>query len=173
MNSAPSNKRLDLPALLSRRTTFREEGRSVVWTNGCFDLLHLGHVHSLQAAAELADILIVGVNSDRVVRQLKGNGRPILPEGERAEMVAALACVDHAIIYDDLTPERILGELKPDIHCKGADYAPPNGKLIPERAVVESYGGRVVFLPLVPGIPTTDLIHRIHTLEDSHEPARR
>lgn len=161
----------------SRRSALQRPGasvsaltRTVVWTNGCFDLLHPGHIRSLKAAAALGDILIVGVNSDRVVRQLKGSDRPILPESERAEMVAALACVDHVIIYDDLTPERILAELKPDIHCKGADYAPPHGKPIPERAVVESYGGRVVFLPLIPGISTTDLINRIRTLESPHEP---
>jgi rfaE bifunctional protein nucleotidyltransferase chain/domain len=136
-----------------------------VWTNGCFDLLHVGHVRSLQAARRLGDVLIVGVNSDASVRQLKGTGRPILPAEERAELLSALACVDYVVIFDELTPEAALARLQPDVHCKGADYALPHGKPIPEAALVESYGGRVEFLPLVPGTSTSDLIQRIHELE--------
>ena len=139
----------------------RRRGLNVVWTNGCFDLLHPGHVRSLQAARRLADVLVVGINSDASVRRLKGPGRPFIPEGERAEMVSALACVDYVTVFNDLTPEHVLARLRPQVHCKGADYAPPHGKPIPEARVVASYGGRIEFLPLVPGFSTSDLVERI------------
>jgi rfaE bifunctional protein nucleotidyltransferase chain/domain len=133
----------------------------VVWTNGCFDLLHAGHARSLTAARNLGDVLVVGLNSDRSVRAIKGSCRPILPEAERAELLAAFACVDAVIIFDEDTPEAALRRLKPDVHCKGADYAPPHGKAVPERVVVEAYGGRVEFLPLLPGVSTTEIIQRL------------
>jgi rfaE bifunctional protein nucleotidyltransferase chain/domain len=151
----------DLTALGDR---LRALGKIVVWTNGCFDLLHLGHVRSLQAARALGDVLIVGVNSDDSVRRLKGPGRPILPAAERAELVASLACVDHAVVFDEDTPDECIRLLRPAVHCKGADYAPPHGKPIPEAALVASYGGRVAFLPLVDGLSTTELIRRIRAL---------
>jgi rfaE bifunctional protein nucleotidyltransferase chain/domain len=135
-----------------------------VWTNGCFDLFHAGHVRSLEASAAQGDVLVVGLNSDDSVRQLKGAGRPILPELNRALLLAALECVDHVVIFADLTPTATLQQVQPDVHCKGEDYAPPHGKPIPERAVVEAYGGRVAFLPLVPGISTSELIMRIQQL---------
>src|SRR5262249_32123756 len=121
----------------------RAAGQTIVWTNGCFDLLHPGHVHSVEAAARLGDLLVIGVNSDASVRRLKGPGRPILTAAERAELVAAFGCVDYVVVFDDLTPEPSLQELRPDVHCKGADYAPPHGKPIPEAAAVAAYGGRV------------------------------
>jgi rfaE bifunctional protein nucleotidyltransferase chain/domain len=121
----------------------------------------------LLAASTLGDILIVGLNSDRSIRRLKGPSRPILPEAERAQILAALECVDHVLVFDDLVPTRLLEQIQPDVHCKGADYAPPHGKPIPERAVVEAYGGRVAFLPLVPGLSTSQLIQRIRQLENS------
>jgi rfaE bifunctional protein nucleotidyltransferase chain/domain len=151
----------DLPAL---GEAYRAAGRVVVWTNGCFDLLHAGHARSLRAARALGNVLVVGVNADESVRRLKGPGRPILPEGERAELVAALGCVGHAVVFDEDTPEECLRLLKPAVHCKGADYAPPHGKPIPEAALVESYGGRVVFLPLVEGLSTTELVRRVQAL---------
>ena len=147
--------------LLQLRERWRHEGRRVVWTNGCFDLLHVGHVRNLREARSLGDVLVVGVNSDRSVRHLKGLGRPLVPDHERAEILAALECVDHVVIFDDLTPEALLGCLKPDIHCKGGDYAPPNGKPVPEAALIESYGGRVAYLNLTPAISTTDLVRRV------------
>lgn len=156
-----NSKVVDSDTLLALREQWRAEGKTVVWTNGCFDLLHLGHVRSLQAAKALGDVLVVGVNSDVSVRQLKGPGGPILPASERVEVLAALECVDYVVIFDEPAPEIALSRLKPDIHCKGADYAPPHGKPIPGAKVVESYGGRVVFLPLVPSISTSDLIRRI------------
>jgi rfaE bifunctional protein nucleotidyltransferase chain/domain len=151
----------DLPAL---GVALRTAGRVVVWTNGCFDLLHAGHARSLRAARALGDVLVVGVNSDDSVRRLKGPARPILPEGERAELVAALGCVDHVVVFDEDTPEACLQALRPHIHCKGADYAPPAGKPIPEAAAVEAYGGRVAFLPLVEGLSTSALIARTRAL---------
>jgi D-glycero-beta-D-manno-heptose 1-phosphate adenylyltransferase len=151
----------ELPAL---GAGLRAAGRVVVWTNGCFDLLHVGHVRSLKAAGALGDVLVVGVNSDASVRRLKGPGRPLVPAAERAELVAALACVDHVVVFDEDTPEECIRLLRPDVHCKGADYAPPHGKPIPEAALVASYGGRVAFLPLVEGLSSTDLLRRIRDL---------
>ncbi len=153
----------DWDALLSLREQWRHERRIVVWTNGCFDLLHVGHVRSLQAARRLGDLLVVGLNGNRSVRRLKGPGKPIIPQQERAEVLVALDCVDHVVIFDELTPEVSLSRLKPDIHCKGEDYAPPNGKPIPETKVVESYGGRIVFLPLYSSSSTTGIVCRIRS----------
>ena len=162
------DKVVDLESLLPLRDAHRRAGRTVVGTNGCFDLLHAGHVRSLRAAAALGDVLVVGLNSDESVRRLKGPSRPILPEADRAELLAALECVDHVLVFSDATPTAVLERLRPDVHCKGADYAPPHGKPIPERAVVEAYGGRVAFLPLIAGISTTELIRRLREpCEDS------
>jgi rfaE bifunctional protein nucleotidyltransferase chain/domain len=161
MTIARTQKVLELPALLQARERYRHEGRSVVWTNGCFDLLHAGHVRSLTAASQLGDILIVGLNSDASVRRLKGEARPLMPERERAEVLAALECVDHVVIFSDTLPTPMLEAVRPDVHCKGAEYAPPHGRPLPERAAVEAYGGRIAFLPLLPGISTTDLIERL------------
>jgi len=157
----PGSKVVSWDTLLALREKWRTTGKTVVWTNGCFDLLHVGHIRFLQMAKAQGDVLIVGVNGDDSVRQLKGPGRPILQASQRAELLAALECVDYVVIFDELTPEGALSRLKPEIHCKGADYAPPHGKPIPEAKVVESYGGRVVFLPLVPLISTSELIRRI------------
>ena len=147
------------------RLRWKRQKKTVVWTNGCFDLLHVGHIRNLQAARRLGDVLVVGLNSDASVRLIKGPMRPIMPEQERAEMVVSLACVDYVVIFGEDTPEASLALLKPDIHCKGADYAPPNGKPIPEASLVESYGGCIVFIPLIPGTSTTDLIRRIKALK--------
>ena len=164
MRTTRSKKIVDLPVLLRIRDRYRQDGRTVVWTNGCFDLLHAGHVRSLQLASEIGDILVVGINSDESVRLLKGAGRPVLTASDRAEVIAALECVDHVVVFAELTPTATLECLKPDVHCKGDDYAPPFGKPIPEREVVEAYGGRVAFLPLIPGISTSELIRRVQQL---------
>ncbi len=161
---SPDRKILPWDALLSERARLRAEGKTVVWSNGCFDLLHVGHVRSLNSARACGDVLVVGVNSDSSVRQIKGPTRPIIPARERAIMLAALECVDYVIIFDESTPEVALARLKPDVHCKGAEYAPPNGKPVPEAGVVTSYGGRIEYLPLVPDISTTDLVSRIRAL---------
>ena len=165
MRTTRRDKIVEPSSLLSLRARYRQAGRSVIWTNGCFDLLHAGHVRSLHAAGQLGDVLVVGINSDESVRRLKGPSRPILPQRDRAEAIAALECVDHVVVFAESTPVEILARVQPDVHCKGADYAPPDGKPIPERAVVEAYGGRVAFLPMIPGISTTELVRRIRELD--------
>jgi D-glycero-beta-D-manno-heptose 1-phosphate adenylyltransferase len=149
------------PQLLELREAWRRDGSTVVWTNGVFDLLHVGHVRSLEAAKALGDVLVVGVNGDASVRELKGPERPLIGAEERAEVVAALESVDHVVIFDETTPERALAELQPDVHAKGSDYAPPNGRPLPERELVESYGGRIEFLPFVPARSTSSLVERL------------
>jgi D-glycero-beta-D-manno-heptose 1-phosphate adenylyltransferase len=151
-------------ALLEQRAQLRRQGQVVVWTNGCFDLFHAGHLHSLRQARQQGDVLVVGVNSDASVRRLKGPGRPLLSLQDRTELLAGLACVAYVVVFDELTPAAALARLRPDVHCKGADYG-PGGKAVPEAAVVASYGGRVCFLPLLPGVSTTELIRRARRLE--------
>lgn len=157
----PRFKLVPWPDLLAAREAARVAGRVVVWTNGTFDLLHPGHVSSLQQARALGDLLVVGLNSDASVRGYKGLKRPICTQDERAAMLAALECVDYVVIFDEPTPEAALARLQPDVHCKGAEYAPPHGRPVPERATVEGYGGRIAYLPLVPGLSTTALLTRI------------
>ena len=136
----------------------KTEGKTVVTTNGCFDVLHLGHLRYLQAARQLGDLLVVAVNSDTSVRQLKGENRPLVPEAERAEMLAGLECVDYVVIFPELTPIDLLSELKPSIHVKGGDY---KLEQLIERDVVETNGGKVVVGLNVPGKSTTNLIQVI------------
>jgi rfaE bifunctional protein nucleotidyltransferase chain/domain len=118
----------------------RCEGRRIAFANGCFDILHVGHVRYLEEARKCGDVLVVGVNSDRAVAALKGAGRPILPEQGRAELVAALESVDYVVIFDELTATEILLDLLPHVHCKGTDYSKDT---VPEREVVKSFGGEV------------------------------
>ena len=154
------SKLMTVEELSVLRPSWASQGQRVVWTNGCFDLLHAGHVRSLRDAKALGDILIVGINSDSSVRTIKGDLRPVVCEGDRAEVVAALEAVDYVTIFNDTNPVNVLSLLRPDIHCKGADYA--DGKRpIPEKDVVEGYGGEVRFLPLHEGRSTTDLMHRL------------
>ena len=149
-----------LDELTAMRKAWAGEGKTVVWTNGCFDLLHAGHVRSLRDAKALGDILVVGVNSDASVRAIKGDARPIVGQDDRAETIAALEAVDYVTIFDEPDPIMALSRLRPDIHCKGAEYA--NGtRPMPERETVLSYGGEIKFLPLHPGRSTSDLIRRI------------
>lgn len=136
----------------------RSSGKVVVTTNGCFDVLHLGHLRYLQAARKLGDCLVVAINSDASVRQLKGQNRPLVPEDERAEMLAGLACVDYVVIFRELTPVDLLSELKPNIHVKGGDY---KMEQLIERDTVEANGGKVIVGLNVPGKSTTDLIEVI------------
>jgi rfaE bifunctional protein nucleotidyltransferase chain/domain len=145
-----------LEELTAMRPQWRD--KTVVWTNGCFDLLHAGHVRSLQAAKALGDVLIVGLNSDESVTAIKGAGRPLTCEEDRAEVIAALECVDYVTIFSENDPGAALSRLRPDIHCKGADYA---NCAIPEREVVEGYGGRICFLPLLEGRSTSGLVERM------------
>ena len=134
------------------------ERQRVVFTNGCFDLLHPGHIRTLEAARKLGDTLIVGLNSDRGVCQLKGPGRPILPERERAEILAALECVDAVVIFDEPTPREIINALLPDVLVKGGDWA---GDQIVGREEVEAAGGRVLSIPVTPGYSTTAILQKI------------
>jgi D-beta-D-heptose 7-phosphate kinase/D-beta-D-heptose 1-phosphate adenosyltransferase len=152
---------LNLTSLISERDALRREGRSLVFTNGCFDLLHPGHVRYLAAARALGDALVVALNSDRSVRALKGEGRPILSEGERAEVVAALEAVDYVIVFDEETPRELIAELLPDVLVKGGDWRLDQ---IVGRSEVEAAGGKVLSLPYVDGASTTDIIERIKNL---------
>lgn len=156
----PSKKIVSINHLSALSARLHSMKRMIVWTNGCFDILHPGHLSSLQAAKALGDVLVVGVNSDEAVRSLKGTGRPVLSEADRAAMLAALECVDYVIIFNDPTPARCIELLKPAISCKGSEYAPPDGKPVPEAPIVEIFGGRMIYLPLVPGFSTTALIER-------------
>lgn len=141
-------------ALVAR---WREEGHTVALANGVFDLLHVGHVRYLEAARGLADRLIVAVNSDASTRAYKGPTRPVIPEAERAELIAALRCVDAVLIFEEPDVRRVIRTLKPDVHVKGTDYTP---ETIPERAEVEAYGGRVAVAGDPKNHSTTDIIGR-------------
>jgi len=136
----------------------KRNGRRVVFTNGCFDLLHPGHIQSLEQARALGDALVVGINGDASVRELKGPGRPILPELERAEILAALECVDAVVIFQELTPRETIAALLPDVLVKGGDW--PGDQII-GREEVEAAGGRVVSVPVVPGYSTTAILAKM------------
>jgi D-beta-D-heptose 7-phosphate kinase/D-beta-D-heptose 1-phosphate adenosyltransferase len=143
----------------------RQAGRRVVFTNGCFDLLHPGHLRGFEMARELGDVLIVGLNSDASVRQLKGPGRPVIPECERAEILASFEAVDAVVIFDELTPRNVIARLLPDVLVKGGDWA---GDQIVGREEVEAAGGRVVSIPVVPGYSTTAILQKIR--DSAREP---
>jgi rfaE bifunctional protein nucleotidyltransferase chain/domain len=134
---------LNREELVTRINAERQNGSRVVLANGCFDVLHVGHVRYLAGARELGDVLVVGVNSDAQVARLKGPGRPVLPANERAELVAALESVTYVTVFDEPTVEELLLALKPDVHAKGTDYTEDS---VPERNVVRSYGGRVAIV---------------------------
>lgn len=136
----------------------RTRRKKIVFTNGCFDLLHVGHVRYLRRAKQMGDVLVVGLNSDRSVREIKGHQRPIVPEKERAEILSALECVDFVVLFDEPDPLRLISALRPHILVKGADW--PKDRII-GRDVVERIGGKVVRVPLVPGSSSTGIIERI------------
>jgi rfaE bifunctional protein nucleotidyltransferase chain/domain len=147
--------------LFPRLAIDRAKGKRIVFTNGCFDLMHIGHTRYLQAAKALGDVLVVGVNSDRSVRSLdKAPDRPIVPEAQRAEVVAALRCVDFVVLFDESDPLRLITALQPDVLVKGDDWAIDR---IVGRDVVEARGGVVKTIPLVPGLSTTALLQRIRS----------
>jgi rfaE bifunctional protein nucleotidyltransferase chain/domain len=158
--SEASGKVSTLDDLIVKRASWFQAGKTVVWTNGCFDLLHVGHIRIFRDAKALGDILIVGINSDASVRALKGDSRPIVNQTDRAEVIAALEMVDYVTIFDESTPVAALSRLRPDIHCKGAEYA-DGARPVPERETVLAYGGQIRFLPFHPGRSTTDLVDRI------------
>jgi D-glycero-beta-D-manno-heptose 1-phosphate adenylyltransferase len=139
----------------------RAAGRTIAFANGCFDVLHVGHIRYLQGAAAEADRLVVAVNDDESVKALKGAGRPVLEVRDRAELVAALRGVDYVVVFGDRTVERLLTLLKPDVHCKGTDYTVDS---VPERAVVQAYGGRTAIVGDPKSHSTRDLVARISRL---------
>ncbi len=150
-----------LPAAVAAREAARREGRQVALANGAFDLLHVGHLRYLEGARGAAGekgLLIVGVNTDASVRRSKGPARPIVPEGERAELVAALRCVDLAVLFDETTAEALLRALRPDLHVKGTDYT---AETVPERAVMQELGGRTVIAGDPKEHSTTELVARL------------
>ncbi|HVO57810.1 MAG TPA: D-glycero-beta-D-manno-heptose 1-phosphate adenylyltransferase [Dongiaceae bacterium] len=152
---------LGLHEAILRFAREKRNGRRIVFTNGCFDLLHPGHIETLENARALGDALIVGVNSDRSVREMKGEGRPVLPEKERAEILAALECVDAVVIFDEPTPRETIAALLPDVLVKGGDWASDR---IVGREEVERAGGRVVSVPVVSGYSTTAILEKIRRL---------
>jgi len=147
--------------LLELRRRWGQEGKVVVFTNGCFDLLHVGHVRCLAQARQFGDVLVVGVNSDASARGIKGGKRPLVPEQERAEVVAALAAVDFVVLFGESTAEGLVADLCPEVYVKGGDYTGGSGKVAPEAEIVEGYGGKVVILPYLPGHSTSELIAAI------------
>ncbi len=152
------SKVVSLDQLQQARAQLRLQGQTVVFTNGCFDLLHPGHVRYLQQARQLGDVLIVALNSDRAVQALKGATRPILKENERAEVMAALACVDYVVIFDDVSPRATIAALLPDILVKGGDWGVES---IIGADEVTAAGGQVLSLNFVPGVSTSEIIERI------------
>jgi D-beta-D-heptose 7-phosphate kinase/D-beta-D-heptose 1-phosphate adenosyltransferase len=145
--------------LLARCLTgHRRAGHRIIFTNGCFDVLHRGHVECLQQAASLGDVLVVGINSDVTVRKLKGAERPVCPAEDRAALVAAIGCVDYVTIFEDDSPIHLIETVRPDIYVKGGDY---DADTLPERLAVECYGGRVATVGYLQGRSTTGIVERI------------
>jgi D-glycero-beta-D-manno-heptose 1-phosphate adenylyltransferase len=143
--------------LVAQRRRWKAEGKSVVFTNGCYDLLHPGHIRLLEQARSLGDVLILALNSDASVRRAKGPSRPLLDEGERSQMAMALEAVDAVTLFDEDTPRELIAEVLPDILIKGADWS----HFVAGREEVEAAGGRVMTLPLEPGFSTTNIVERI------------
>jgi D-beta-D-heptose 7-phosphate kinase/D-beta-D-heptose 1-phosphate adenosyltransferase len=164
-----SGKIVSTEELRAERARLRAAGRRLVFTNGCFDVLHVGHVRYLARAGSLGDALVVAINSDRTVRELKGAGRPVMNEQERAEMLTALRAVDYVTIFDDISPRSLIASVLPDVLVKGGDYTLDE---IHGREEVEQAGGRVVALPFVEGASTTGIIERIQKAVISKEVMR-
>ena len=149
---------LSRDAVISETSSARQAGKTIVLANGCFDVLHAGHIRYLQGARELGDVLVVAINADDQVKLLKGSGRPILAERERAELVASLAVVDFVTIFDEPTVEQLLLAIKPDVHAKGTDYTE---ETVPERDVVRSFGGRVAIVGDPKNHSTSEMLKRL------------
>ena len=154
-SNAPILSERDLANALASE---RSKGHSIAFANGCFDILHVGHIRYLQDAAKQADVLVVAVNGDESVRGLKGEGRPMMSERERAEIISAIRGVSYVTIFHEQSPARILGELKPDFHCKGTDYT---ADTVPERDVVNAYGGKVVIVGDPKDHSTSEILRRM------------
>lgn len=154
MNAPVLNER-DLAEAIARE---RAAGRTIAFANGCFDMLHVGHIRYLQGAANEADVLVVGINGDESVCELKGAGRPLMNEAERAEIIAAIRGVSYVTIFSERSPGRLIGDLKPDVHCKGTDYTPDS---VPEADIVRSYGGRIAIVGDPKDHSTTELLEKL------------
>lgn len=142
----------------------RASGRTVAFANGCFDVLHVGHLRYLAAAAREADILVIGVNGDRSVQELKGENRPIVPEEERAELIASLRMADYVTIFEERSPERLMAAIRPEVHCKGTDYTEAS---VPEGDLVRSWGGRVAIVGDPKDHSSTDLIEKLRGRDEA------
>jgi rfaE bifunctional protein nucleotidyltransferase chain/domain len=153
--NAPVLDERDLTDAIARE---RAAGRTIAFANGCFDVLHVGHIRYLQGAAKEADVLVVGVNGDESVCELKGTGRPVMNEAERAEIIAAIRGVSYVTIFSERSPGRLIGDLKPDVHCKGTDYTQDS---VPEADIVRSYGGRIAIVGDPKDHSTTEFLKRM------------
>ena len=161
MEHTPVPSDINVAEIETKIAPLRAAGKKLVTTNGCFDLLHTGHIKYLYDAARFGDILIVGINSDCSVKELKGPSRPVQPESDRALLIGALKMVDYAFIFSEPDPCAFLEVLRPDVHVKGGDYTPEQ---LPETSVVERYGGRIIIVPFEQGYSTTGLIETIRKL---------
>ncbi|MGH7826978.1 MAG: D-glycero-beta-D-manno-heptose 1-phosphate adenylyltransferase [Candidatus Binatia bacterium] len=155
-----SSKLKTLDELKTITANARSNGQKIVFTNGCFDILHRGHVHMLRESKSLGDLLIVAVNSDRSVKTIKGSGRPVLPEADRAELIGAMEMVDCVVLFDEKDPYRLIEALRPDVLAKGGDWIP--GKIIGSD-IVQNSGGKVVVIPYLKGFSTTEIIEKIRS----------
>jgi rfaE bifunctional protein nucleotidyltransferase chain/domain len=160
MTNAPILDEQQLRDALARD---RASGKSIAFANGCFDVLHVGHIRYLQDAAKEADVLVVGINGDESVRGLKGEGRPVMDERERAEIIAAIRGVGYVTIFHESSPSRLIAELKPDVQCKGTDYTPDS---VPEKDVVRAYGGRVAIVGDHKDHSTTEILSKLRKKSD-------
>jgi D-beta-D-heptose 7-phosphate kinase/D-beta-D-heptose 1-phosphate adenosyltransferase len=167
-----AGKVADLGRIAARADFHRRRGRRIVFTNGCFDILHRGHITYLNRAKALGDVLVVGINSDDSVRRLKGNARPINPLDDRIQVLAALSCIDHLVPFDGDTPSDLIRAIRPDVFVKGGDYT---RQTLPEAPLVEDLGGRVELLPFVEDRSTSGIIERIREAygESSRRPSRQ
>jgi D-beta-D-heptose 7-phosphate kinase / D-beta-D-heptose 1-phosphate adenosyltransferase len=160
-NHAVTDKQVTLDQMTALAASYRAENRRVVFTNGCFDLIHAGHTSYLQQAAALGDVLIVAINGDESIAAFKGSDRPLVPAFQRAALLSSLACVDHLLIFDDLTPHRLLRAIRPDVLVKGGTYTTDE---VVGREIVAEYGGRVVVTEAMDGLSTTNLIAQVRSL---------
>lgn len=153
--NAPVLDEHELAKALARE---RSAGKTIAFANGCFDVLHVGHLRYLQDAARQADVLVVGINGDESVSQLKGPGRPVMSEAERAELISSIRGVSYVTIFHDRSPGRLIGDLKPDVHCKGTDYTPDS---VPEGEIVRAYGGRVAIVGDAKDHSTSEMLRKM------------
>jgi rfaE bifunctional protein nucleotidyltransferase chain/domain len=159
------NKILEREALLNKLDALRKKGKKIAFTNGCFDILHVGHVRYLREAKKTADVMVLALNSDSSVRSIKGEKRPLVPENERAEVLAALEFIDFVTIFPELTPLELINYLKPDVLIKGGDW--PEEKVV-GREEIKKWGGRVAIIPEIEGKSTTNIVEKIKSLYGSN-----